>query len=376
MSSSSVFTSSAHVALTPVRYEPQFEQPEKDELETEQALNETLHKIQETVCVDSGHARRAVHAKSHGILRGELRIPSGLPAIFAQGLFALPGTYPLVMRFSTIPGDLLDDSVSTPRGLAIKIVGVEGTRLPGSEGDVTQDFVLVNGPAFVKPSVKSFERSLKLLAATTDKAQGLKKVVSAALRGVEHLVEALGGESATLVTMGGQQQTHLLGDTYFSQAPILFGDYMAKISLAPASEQLRALTKAPLDLTDKPNALREAVIDFFREHAAEWDLRVQLCTDIEAMPIEDASKVWSEEQSPYVSVGRIVVQPQAAWSPTRVHAVDEGMSFSPWHGLAAHRPIGSVMRARKLAYERARQFRAERNRQAIEEPRNLEQLPD
>jgi hypothetical protein len=32
--------------------------------------------------------------------------------------------------------------VSTPRGLSVKIIGVEGERLSGSEGDVTQDFVL------------------------------------------------------------------------------------------------------------------------------------------------------------------------------------------------------------------------------------------
>lgn len=36
------------------------------------------------------------------------------------------------MRFSTNPGDMLDDKVSTPRGLAIKLIGVEGARLPGS----------------------------------------------------------------------------------------------------------------------------------------------------------------------------------------------------------------------------------------------------
>src|SRR5258708_6928935 len=41
------------------------------------------------------------------------------------------------MRFSTIPGDILDDSVSTPRGLAIKVIGVEGERLEGSEARST-----------------------------------------------------------------------------------------------------------------------------------------------------------------------------------------------------------------------------------------------
>jgi hypothetical protein len=42
------------------------------------------------------------------------------------------------MRFSTSPGDLLPDSVSTPRGLALKIFGVTGERLPGSEDDTSR----------------------------------------------------------------------------------------------------------------------------------------------------------------------------------------------------------------------------------------------
>jgi hypothetical protein len=71
-------------------------------------------------------------------------------------LFAQAGTYPVILRLSSTPGDLLDDSVSTPRGLAIKVIGVAGERLPGSEGAVTQDFILINGPAFAAPDAKSF----------------------------------------------------------------------------------------------------------------------------------------------------------------------------------------------------------------------------
>jgi hypothetical protein len=32
----------------------------------------------------------------------------------------------VVIRLSTTPGDILDDTVSTPRAPALKIVGVEG----------------------------------------------------------------------------------------------------------------------------------------------------------------------------------------------------------------------------------------------------------
>lgn len=282
----------------------------------------------------------------------------------------------VVLRFSTIPGDILDDNVSTPRGLAIKVIGVEGERLAGSEGDVTQDFVLVNAPAFNAPSIKKFASSLKQVAATTDKAPRLKRALSTTLQGIEKLVEAFGGKSATLISMGGHPETNVLGETYYSQAPICYGAHIAKVAVAPASAALRALTDAKVDLADRPNGLRGAVVDFFSGNAAEWELRVQLCTDLASMPVEDASVVWPEDASPYLAVARISVPPQAAWSEARAEAVDDGFSFSPWHGLAAHRPLGSVMRARKAAYDHSARFRAERNRRAVQEPRDLDAFPD
>jgi len=299
----------------------------------------------------------------------------GLPAVLAQGAFARPGTYPVVIRYSTTPGDILDDSVSTPRGMALKIVGVEGERLSGSEGDVTQDFVLVNGPAFNAPNAKKFLSSLKLLAATTDTAEGLKKAASATMRAAESVVEAFGGKSPTLTSMGGQPETNILDETFYSQAPLLWGPYMGKVSVAPVSPELTALTNAPLDVNGKPNGIREAVVNFFRRNGGEWELRVQLCTDLDTMPVEDASVVWPEDQSPYAPVARISVPPQDAWSEARSAAVDDGLAFSPWHGVAAHRPIGSIMRARRAAYEMSAQFRAKNNGRSTKEPRTLADLP-
>ena len=259
-----------------------------------------------------------------------------------------------------------------PRGLAIKVVGVvraHGCR--AAEGDSTQDFVFANGPVFSKGHPKSFLSTLKLLAGTTDKAQGFKKALSTVMRGAEKLLESVGGQSPTLMTLGGYPEVHILGDEFYSQAPILFGDYMAKVAIKPFSPALVALKKAPLDLKDKPNGIREAVVDFFKAQGGEWDLQVQLCTDIDKMPIEDASKEWPEDLSPYISVARITIPPQDAYSAARVAAVDERMSFSPWHALAAHRPLGAIMRVRKTVYDAAARFRAEHNQQPVTEPKSL-----
>ena len=215
--------------IDPVRFDPAMEKPEADEAETIAALEHEMGKIREMTYKNMSYAIRSVHAKSHGVLRGQMRVLDGLPAMLAQGIFAKPGTYPVAMRLSTLPGDILADSVSSPRGLAVKVIGVEGARLPGSEGDVTQDFVMVNGPAFSAPTAAKFLGNLKMLAATTDKAEGLKKAVSAMARGTESVIEAFGGKSPTVITMGGQPETHILGETFYSQVPILYGDHVAKL---------------------------------------------------------------------------------------------------------------------------------------------------
>ena len=361
--------------IDPLRYSEAVEHPEPDEAATIAALVDTMRKISETTFKDSGHAFRSVHAKAHGLLLAELEVLGDLPAAYAQGLFAKAGRYPVAMRFSTTPGDILDDKVSTPRGLAIKVVGVQGERVAGSEGDATQDFVMVNGPAFQAPDAKHFLSALKLVAATTDVAPGLKRTASAVFRQAEAVVEAFGGKSGTLLSLGGHPTTNILGETFYSQVPLRFGDHIAKISVAPVAPELTALTGAKLDLSHDPDGIRQAVIDHFLTRGGVWEIRAQLGIDLETTPVEDASVVWPEDKTPYVAVGRITAAPQQAWSDARLAHFNEGIAFSPWHALAAHRPLGSVMRARKAAYEMSSRFRAEHNHVSVAEPRDLAAVP-
>jgi catalase len=358
----------------PIRFDESLEHVEPDEAETAEQLIETLTGINTTTLEHEKHANRSVHAKSHALLTGELIVADDLPRELAQGIFAKAGTYGLVLRLSTVPGDILDDSVSTPRGMALKIFGVEGERLPGTEGDTTQDFVMVNGPAFSAPNAKKFASTLKLLAPTTDRAEGAKKALSAVLRGTERLVEAFGGKSPTLLALGGQPETNPLGDSYYTQVPLRFGEYVVKVSVAPRSPNLTALTGAELNVNGKPNGLREGMVEHFAAEGGEWDVRVQFCTDIDAMPIEDASVIWPEDKSPYIDVARIVIKPQAAWNEARRVAIDDGLSFNPWHGVTAHRPLGSVMRARRVAYKVMSKFREHHNKVVIREPKSIDDL--
>jgi hypothetical protein len=99
-----------------------------------------------------------------------------------------------------------------------------------------------------------------------------------------------------------------------------------------------------------------------------WHLRVQLCRDLEKQPIEDPAVEWNQEDAPFQTVATLNAAAQDSWAPDEVQAVDEGMRFSPWVGLAAHRPLGNINRARKQTYEHSAEFRARFNGCPIHEP--------
>jgi hypothetical protein len=358
----------------PVRYQPSMETIGEHEAKTIQGMIETMDRIQTIVAQDMSHAKRGVHAKAHGLLIGEFEVLPDLPLVLAQGLFATSQTYPAVLRLSTIPGDVLHDAVSVPRGAALKIVGVNGPRVPGSEQDVTQDFLFVNGKVFGAATPDAFLRTLKLLSVTTDRAPGLKKVLSSVVRRLEKIVEDVGGQSPALLTLGGYPQINILGDEFYSQGPILYGDYIAKLALKPFSDNLRTLTGQPLNLSSHPDGIRQAVVEFFQSNSAVWDIQVQLCTNLETMPIEDASVTWPETESPYLSVARLHMPSQDAWRADRIELVDERMSFSAWHALAEHRPLGGIMRVRQAVYAAAARFRIDYNHQMPAEPRSAADL--
>ncbi|RZL83369.1 MAG: catalase [Sphingomonas sp.] len=360
---------------TPVPFTSGVEVRAEDEAETIQGLNEQIRLIQETTAKDYGTAVRGVHAKGHAIVKGKLEIMSGIAPALAQGLFSAPGSYDALLRFSTLPGDILDDSVSVPRGLALKLFDVAGDRLPGSESDTTQDFILVNGPAFASPTPKAFLANLKMLAKTTDVGEGLKKGLSATMQTLDVALEAVGIQSPTIQTLGGAPNTHPLGETYYTQVPLRHGGYIAKLSIAPVSPNLTELAGSKVDTSNRPDALREDMGQVLIEQDSVWELRVQLCTDLEKMPVEDSSVVWDEKLSPHVAVARLTVPAQLGWERGLSEQQEQAVAYSPWHGLAAHQPIGGVNRARKPTYEKSVQFRGERNGCPVQELRALADVP-
>src|SRR5271170_6382335 len=201
------------------------------------------------------------------------------------------------MRFSTNPGDILSDHISTPRGLAIKVIGVEGEMLANHASQVTQDFIFNNASTFHSAIAKDFLKSITSLDRHADDSEALKQVVSSVAQTAEEGLEFAGEKSAFLSGIG-HPQTHPLGETYHTAAPLRFGDYLGKMQLVPVSNNLIALRGKHVDHPHSWNCLKDSIVKFFQREMAVWELRVQLCTDLTKMPVEDASIEWDEKLSP------------------------------------------------------------------------------
>ena len=351
----------------PIRYQPDVEDVQPDEKQTIQDLCSAFDVILDRTAEDYGRAVRSVHAKAHGVLVGELTVEADLPPELAQGLFATPGTHKVLLRMSTNAGDILPDAISLPRGMAMKVFDVDGARLPGSEGNA-QDFVMVNGTVFQAKTADKFLGNLKLLAKTTDRMEGTKKVMSTVLRGVHNALDAVGLQSSAIDSLGGAPNVEPLGETYYSVTPFRYGDYIAKFSLKPVAPAMTALTGELVDVDGRENAIREEVQAEMRGIDAVWEFRVQLCRDLERQPVEDATKEWDEAEAPFVKVGTVRAAAQDSWAPGQVKQVDEETRFSVWTGIAAHQPLGNINRARNEPYRHSADFRARVNACPYHEP--------
>jgi hypothetical protein len=359
-----------------LRYSPAIEQPAADEVETFAELGKVMSHITRTMAERYRHAYRPVHAKSHGIVKARLEVLSGLPQELAQGLFADPGNHDALLRFSTNPGDMLADNVSSPRGLAVKVFGAKGDKSGPHPDKPTQDFVCISADVFGAPDPKAFLGQLKTLDKTLELPEGFKHAISFVARETNQALRAVNLHSGALDNLG-YPAIHPLGETYTTVAPVRYGEYVAKIAFVPSSDSLTKLTGKKIDLGEGYNPLRDLMRQFFADGTGTWDVKIQLAlADAEHFPIEKADVRWPVERSPWQTVARLTVAPQESYSDERQVFVDETMGFNPWNALALHQPLGGVMRSRKAAYEAMQQYRAQRNARTHLEPGFIEEIPD
>ena len=329
------------------------EQIPADEAAMTQDIIQTAIKIVDQHRDNTRYLRDA-HAKAHGCVKAQVQVLDDLDPTLRQGVFASPGkTWQAVMRLSNGNAYPQFDSIRDARGMAIKLLDVPGTQLLASQqARGEQDFVMFSHPNFFVSDVAEYRQNI---AAQADGKQVLAFFPSwnPGSWQVRHLFIAL----ATLAPApASPTQT-----TYFSVSPYRFGSTNAKFRVAPDPDSCPAYT-LPEQNQKLPNFLRNALTQQLSTDRvpACFVLQIQRQNANRFMPIEDTSIEWKESDAPFQTVARINVPPQDFDTPSQNLACDN-LSFSPWHGIEEHRPIGGINRLRKAVYDSVSQYRHSRN---------------
>lgn len=341
----------AHSLCTHTHVTP-FETIPPDEASQIQEITDLTLKLLQQRYPDS-MARRGVHPKDHGCVQASFVVNNDIPAQYKVGVFAEAGKiYQAWVRFSnataTIDNDVSianDKPVASSRGIAIKLIGVNGDMLEESSEAKTQDFLMINLPMFAFADVAEY---LELTRIQLEHHDDIKPFFAPPLT------------PAKLKTLGilqRIQQTQLgnpLETQYFSASPFLFGKHtVAKFSVKPRNPD-----NTPLPENPSPNYLREALkksLDVTTGKTAIFDFMVQLRTK-DSLPIEDASAEWAESDAPFQTVATMTIAPQDFDNPLRITEC-EHMVFTPWHGLVEHQPLGGINRLRRTVYLTSAKYR-------------------
>jgi len=325
----------------------------------EQIVNNTRNKV------GDGVYRRDAHAKTHGCARASFEVKPLFDGRLANGLFSHPGPYKAWIRFSSGDFGVNGDWKPDARGMAIKVLGVPGEKLlEGEKNATTQDFLMINNPVFF---IRNVEEYVQL---TTDQSQDLnfayffpgKNPFDWNMREFRIGTQLLKFPRNLLATQFYSMSAYRLGTANF-----------VKFSAKPVgcSKGGGVPSRWP---GFGSNTLREGLADQLKSgtYCFDFMVQLQLTGPDKYMPVEDTTVEWNESQSPYVPVARIEIKSQDIGQYVNEVTADlgfcENLSFSPWHALPEHEPVGGLNRVRKAVYQNISRYRRCSNGKFFGEP--------
>jgi hypothetical protein len=280
--------------------------------------------------------------KTVACLSGDFTVAENVPDNLRHGLFASPGRYPVTARFAN--ASKWDDSEKDIRGLSLRVSDVDGDTLWGESG--MQDFLLNSYPALFVATPEEF------LGFMRARQQGDKKSL------IRFFLHPSDPHLKSLFTVLKAREKHNspLDIRYWSTVPSALDGSLT--TTAAPTEQTQAVkysvtpcstitTKNPVEPGE--NQLRAALKSHLTEAPACFDFGVQLRTHPDKMPLEDASVIWDEDLSPFVTVAQIQFDNQNFDDPEALQAC-EIRQFNPWQSLPAHTPMGRMNAVRKAVY--------------------------
>ena len=289
-----------------------------------------------------GEIRRAFHTKTIAGARATFTPAENRPPQLRVGIGAADGSLDAYIRFSSGQCFARPDHVPDTRGIAVKLLGVAGDPLPGTPSGVQDLLAISNDLHSIRDGQQFANMSLLAPSFFASSFQVWKYTgLSGGLR-----------IGAGFLKIAREGRKSLPSSAYFGMAPISFGDVPAKICFVPLSVGRTKHVRPGKDALSK-NLLRHLLAG-----PLEWELRVQLFIDDATTPVEDLTVCWDRAASPFLPLGTLRLHQVASAEDFAANAqAVEGLAFSPWNGLACHRPLGSVQRIRRWAYKQSAERR-------------------
>ena len=311
------------------------------------------------------HAFRATHVKTQGLVKGTLTVPSGLPPHLSQGLFAHPGTYPIASRYANEPVFLQSDTEPGPRGMAMKIFNIHGERLetPGNKSLSTQDFFFNNAPMIELTDIDTCLEIMQLRERYFDNPNGLAMALK------------LRTDIIKQHAPGMLPNTNMISHSMYTQSAFRFGEYYGHMAMFPVLPEMKEKGGAAVLSSGSYTQISDWLFDYFRGAPAKYEVKIQLGTSPAHHPTEDASIVWDEVTAPYQTIGTVEFPVQDSFSQARRVFWEDHMVLDPWRALAAHRPLGSINRLRKVVYARSQKKRDELNAKKSSNIQSIDEMP-
>ena len=326
-----------------------------------------------------GRAIRTAHGKTYGLARATVTIPE-LPDEYGQGIYATPDEFEAVIRYSNGLGHLrADPFLGSACGMGIKMFGVPGRSLLADEaGATTFDLNLINNATFFCNTVRDYLTIEPLFAQLPDAL-----VQPGTRRRWLHDFLTRGGalppelwlwdELLSILSFTSIPRQNLLTYVYWSMGAFRHGDYIAKVRAVPTPESAQRAARRTVDVAADQEAFRNTLVAELAAGDHSFELQVQLCTDLELMPVENTSQVWPERLSPFVTVAHIHIPRQDISSDDNLAAADT-TSITPWRVREEHRPLGEINRVREEVYRQSSVVRHQLNQQQRQEPASSSQL--
>ena len=324
----------------------EYPQPGEEE-DIEAMIGTILRHLQKTY--PPGKSLRQFHPKMHGFLAAEFRVDADLPVRMRHG-FLQPGRfYNTWIRFSNANTRVSDDHKADLRGMAIKLLNVPGKMLEADERlPRSQDILLVSYPTLMSPDVASFKKNIRAICG------GFGGMLWFALNPMNWL--------ALVRTLRSMKKTdNLFSLRFWSVSPSRLGtpDQAVKYSAVPVTVVGRAASGTTMAGrgSSSPDFLRENMQAELAVRPFVFHFLVQFQEDAVSMPIENPCVEW---KSPWHKVATITI-PAQLFNTAERNEAGERASFSPWHCLPEHRPLGGISRARRKVYAAISAFRLQNN---------------